>query len=251
MIGRGTSEMRAGRKLSIAIAMAGFLFVSTAFGAPSPVAPDEAALERNFDALIHPAEMRDWMKQLASQPNHVGSPHDKANAEWILAQFKSWGWDAHIETFEVLYPTPISETLELLGPANHSRRRCRSRRSPAIRARPRPTPRCPPMSPIRATATSPPTRLRQLRDAGRLQDARAAGRQRQGQDRHRPLRRRLARAEAEARAGARRDRLHHLFRPGARTAIRSTRPIRRGRCARRTACSAARCTTWRSIPAIR
>ena len=34
-----------------------------------------------------------------------------------LAQFKSWGWDAHIETFEVLYPTPISESLELIGPA--------------------------------------------------------------------------------------------------------------------------------------
>ena len=120
MIGRGTSEMRAGRKLSIAIAMAGFLFVSTAFGAPSPVAPDEAALERNFDALIHPSEMRDWMKQLASQPNHVSSPHDKANAEQILAWFKQWGWDAHIETFWVLYPKPISETLELLGPAKFS-----------------------------------------------------------------------------------------------------------------------------------
>jgi N-acetylated-alpha-linked acidic dipeptidase len=34
-----------------------------------------------------------------------------------LAQFKSWGWDAHIETFEVLYPTPISESLELIGTA--------------------------------------------------------------------------------------------------------------------------------------
>ena len=56
------------------------------------------------------------MKLLASEPNHVGSPHDKANAEWILAQFKSWGWDAHIETFDVLYPTPIIETLEMLAP---------------------------------------------------------------------------------------------------------------------------------------
>lgn len=55
------------------------------------------------------------MKLLAAQPNHVGSPHDKSNAEYILARFKEWGWDAHIETFDVLYPTPISETLELLG----------------------------------------------------------------------------------------------------------------------------------------
>jgi len=30
--------------------------------------------------------------------------------------FKQWGWDAHIERFEVLYPTPISTTLELVAP---------------------------------------------------------------------------------------------------------------------------------------
>jgi N-acetylated-alpha-linked acidic dipeptidase len=56
-----------------------------------------------------------WLKDLASQPNHVGSPHDKANAEWMAAQFKSWGWDAKLETFDVLYPTPISESLELVA----------------------------------------------------------------------------------------------------------------------------------------
>ena len=50
----------------------------------------------------------------------------------MLAQFKNCGWDAHIETFKVLYPTPISETLEMLsGTASPSRRRCRSRPSPA------------------------------------------------------------------------------------------------------------------------
>jgi N-acetylated-alpha-linked acidic dipeptidase len=73
-------------------------------------------LERNFDALIQPNDLRDWMKLLAAEPNHVGSPHDRANAERILAWFEGWGWDAHIETFQVLYPTPISETLELVAP---------------------------------------------------------------------------------------------------------------------------------------
>jgi len=77
---------------------------------------DEATLERNFDALIQANDLRDWMKLLAAQPNHVGSPHDKANADQILAWFKDWGWDAQIETFWVLYPTPISESLELGGP---------------------------------------------------------------------------------------------------------------------------------------
>ncbi len=89
-----------------------------AFGAQAagPVPTTEAALQRNFDAAVRPDEMRDRMKLLAAQPNHVGSPHDKANADTILGWFKQWGWDAHIETFQVLYPTPVSETLEMITP---------------------------------------------------------------------------------------------------------------------------------------
>jgi N-acetylated-alpha-linked acidic dipeptidase len=80
-----------------------------------PPSAAEPALEQSFDAEVHPAELGAWLKQMAAEPNHVGSPHDKANAEFELAQFKAWGWDARIETFDVLYPTPVSETLELLG----------------------------------------------------------------------------------------------------------------------------------------
>jgi N-acetylated-alpha-linked acidic dipeptidase len=99
----------------ISFMAAAVLGISVASAAPPPAVSDEAKLERNFDALIHPNDLRDWMKLLAAQPNHVGSPHDKANADRILAWFKSWGWDAYIETFWVLYPTPISESLELEG----------------------------------------------------------------------------------------------------------------------------------------
>ena len=102
----------------VLLAAAGLLCVTMALRAPASPPPDEAALEHNFDTLIHPNDLRDWMKVLASEPNHVGSSHDKANADRILSMFKSWGWDAHIETFWVLYPTPISEKLELVAP-NH------------------------------------------------------------------------------------------------------------------------------------
>ncbi|MBD8899686.1 transferrin receptor-like dimerization domain-containing protein [Rhodanobacter sp. DHG33] len=79
-------------------------------------ATQEQNLEQRFDALLDPADQREWLKQMSSQPNQVGSPHDKANAEFMLAKFREWGWDAHIETFDVLYPTPKKEALELLGP---------------------------------------------------------------------------------------------------------------------------------------
>ena len=76
----------------------------------------QQSLEQRFDALLDPADQREWLKQMSSEPNQVGAPHDKANAEFMLAKFREWGWDAHIETFSVLYPTPKKVALELLGP---------------------------------------------------------------------------------------------------------------------------------------
>ena len=77
---------------------------------------DQATLEQRFDAEIKPDEIGGWLKQMASEPNQVGSAHDKANAEFELHLFQQWGWDAHIETFQVLYPTPVSEVLETSSP---------------------------------------------------------------------------------------------------------------------------------------
>ncbi len=79
-----------------------------------------APIEQKFDAAIHPDDLRDWMKTMAAEPNQVGTAHDKQNAEFELGLFRQWGWEAHIETFDVLYPTPISETLELTSPGHFS-----------------------------------------------------------------------------------------------------------------------------------
>jgi N-acetylated-alpha-linked acidic dipeptidase len=88
----------------------------TPFGfRPDEIAAQQA-LEQGFDAQLKPSELRDWLKTLSSEPNHVGSPHDKANAEMVRDLFKQWGWDARIETFEVLYPTLKQHTLEMVGP---------------------------------------------------------------------------------------------------------------------------------------
>jgi N-acetylated-alpha-linked acidic dipeptidase len=76
--------------------------------------------ENKFRAIPSPQIMRDTMQRLSARPHHVGSPYDKQNAEWILAQFKSWGLQAEIETFEVLFPTPKERVLELVGPAHYT-----------------------------------------------------------------------------------------------------------------------------------
>jgi len=56
------------------------------------------------------------MQRLSAHPHHVGSAYDKENAAWILAQMKSWGWDASIESFDVLFPTPKIRLLEMTEP---------------------------------------------------------------------------------------------------------------------------------------
>ncbi len=73
----------------------------------------ELDLEKRFQAIPDPERMRANMQLLSARPHHVGSPYDKQNADWILAQYKQWGWDAHIETFEVLFPTPKTRLLAM------------------------------------------------------------------------------------------------------------------------------------------
>jgi N-acetylated-alpha-linked acidic dipeptidase len=76
-------------------------------------------LEQRFDAELSAADLRAWMEHLSAAPNHVGSAHDKANAEFILQKFRDWGWDASIERFSVLYPTPREEIVELIAPSRY------------------------------------------------------------------------------------------------------------------------------------
>ena len=76
----------------------------------------ELAAEAQFDKALSANEMRAWLERMSAEPNHVGAPHDRANAEFMLELFKSWGFDARIETFKVLYPTPKKVALELVAP---------------------------------------------------------------------------------------------------------------------------------------
>lgn len=79
----------------------------------------EFGWEKEFRDGVEAENIRAYMKRLTARPHHVGSPYDKDNSEWILAQFKKWGFDAHIETFDVLFPTPKERLVELLEPTKY------------------------------------------------------------------------------------------------------------------------------------
>jgi len=85
-------------------------------------AVEQRALEKQFDALLDPADQRAWLERMSAEPNHVGSPHNKANAEFMLEKLREWGWDARIETFYVLFPTPKKVALELVAPTQFTAR---------------------------------------------------------------------------------------------------------------------------------
>ena len=85
-------------------------------GYSSQTSQTEREWEKKFRDGIATNNIRENMRRLAARPHHVGSPYDKDNAEWILGKFKEWGFDAHIETFEVLFPTPKQRVVELLEP---------------------------------------------------------------------------------------------------------------------------------------
>ena len=76
----------------------------------------ELKWEGTFRGIPEQSRMRETMRRLTARPHHVGSPYDKDNAEWMLAQLKSFGLDAKIEQFDTLFPTPKHRALELLGP---------------------------------------------------------------------------------------------------------------------------------------
>jgi N-acetylated-alpha-linked acidic dipeptidase len=71
--------------------------------------------EEKFDSYLSTKNVDDWIKRLSARPHHVGSPYGKANAEYMRDLFKSWGYDAELETYYVLFPTPKSRLLELTG----------------------------------------------------------------------------------------------------------------------------------------
>ena len=105
------------------LVLASFLVASTPSANDTPLlgfsassSARQKSLEAQFDALLRKQNLDDWMKRLSARPHHVGSPYGKENAEFIAAQFRSWGYDTKIEQFDVLFPTPKVRLVELVAP---------------------------------------------------------------------------------------------------------------------------------------
>src|ERR1700748_3564505 len=110
--GRIAAQERVMNRRPVVLLAIGLVAMVTA----APHAQPGASWDAKFRELPQAANIRASMERMSARPHHVGSPYDKDNAEWLLARFKEWGWDAEIETFSVLFPTPKERVLELLQP---------------------------------------------------------------------------------------------------------------------------------------
>src|SRR2546421_7040438 len=76
----------------------------------------EHELEARFDSLLQRENLRERMRRLSARPHHLGSAYDRENAEFIASQFRSFGFETEIESFDVLFPTPKTRLLEMTAP---------------------------------------------------------------------------------------------------------------------------------------
>jgi N-acetylated-alpha-linked acidic dipeptidase len=77
-------------------------------------------LEDVFDSQLSAENLEEWMQLLSARPHYVGTEYGLQNAEWMVKQFKSWGFDAKIETYDILFPYPKVRLLELTGPNTYT-----------------------------------------------------------------------------------------------------------------------------------
>jgi N-acetylated-alpha-linked acidic dipeptidase len=76
-------------------------------------------IEKRLDATLDSADLDGWLRRLTAAPNHIGSPHNLQNAEFIAAQFKAFGWQTRIEKFPVLVAYPSTQQFKLLDESGY------------------------------------------------------------------------------------------------------------------------------------
>jgi N-acetylated-alpha-linked acidic dipeptidase len=79
----------------------------------------QRAWEEKLRALPQTDNLREYMRTITEEPHIAGLPGSKKVADYILAQFQSWGLDAWIEETQALMPLPTERYLELVEPESY------------------------------------------------------------------------------------------------------------------------------------
>jgi len=108
------------RKITYALLISSMLANKTnaqsvmGFGAAS--AKKQLDLEASFDKQLQVNNIKDWMKRMTAFPHQLGSAYGLNNALFLRDKLTSWGFEAHLDTSYVLFPTPKVRILEMTVP---------------------------------------------------------------------------------------------------------------------------------------
>ena len=104
--------------LSFSLAAATSFAQTNIAGFSKTSAAAQSATEKKFDASLSAKNVDQFIKDLSAVPHHVASPGGDAVTKYIADKFKSWGYDTEVETFYVLFPTPVTRELSMSGTNN-------------------------------------------------------------------------------------------------------------------------------------
>ncbi len=76
----------------------------------------ELKTEKAFDDLINRENIGNTIQDLSSIPHNLGSPGSREVAEKIQQKFRDYGFDVHMDIYQVLFPVPKVRILEMTAP---------------------------------------------------------------------------------------------------------------------------------------
>jgi len=85
-------------------------------GFPADAVASQRQREEQFRKVPDSARLKEYMTAMAGEPHVAGRPGSRRVAEYALGQFKAWGLNAQIESFEALMPWPTERVVEMVAP---------------------------------------------------------------------------------------------------------------------------------------
>src|SRR5437763_12445582 len=79
----------------------------------------ELKIEQSFDEQISRENIGRTIQDLSSVPHHVGSAGSREVAEKIQQKFRDYGFDVHMDIYQVLFPAPKIRILEMTAPQTY------------------------------------------------------------------------------------------------------------------------------------
>jgi N-acetylated-alpha-linked acidic dipeptidase len=79
-------------------------------------AATESKTEAGFDQFISRENIGRTIHELSAKPHNLGSAGSREVAEKIEKTFQEYGFDTHMDVYQVLFPTPKTRILEMTSP---------------------------------------------------------------------------------------------------------------------------------------